>query len=104
MRSAGWRRRLPKGNGKMNADRMTERVQDALNSAYSKALSEHNSQTAPEHLLAALLDQDGGIAPEVVREAGMDPRVLEQRTAEAIGRLPRLTGSGADSASVTVSP
>jgi len=62
----------------MNADRMTERVQDALNSAYSKALSEHNSQTAPEHLLAALLDQDGGIAPEVVREAGMDPKVLEQ--------------------------
>jgi ATP-dependent Clp protease ATP-binding subunit ClpB len=88
----------------MNADRMTERVQDALNSAYSKALSEHNSQTAPEHLLAALLDQDGGIAPEVVREAGTDPKVLEQRTAEAIGRLPRLTGSGADSASVTVSP
>ncbi|HET9391895.1 MAG TPA: ATP-dependent chaperone ClpB [Candidatus Rubrimentiphilum sp.] len=88
----------------MNADRMTERVQDALNSAYSKALSEHNSQTAPEHLLAALLDQDGGIAPEVVREAGVDPATLEARTTEAIGRLPRLTGSGADSASVTVSP
>jgi len=88
----------------MNADRMTERVQDALNSAYTKALAEHNSQTAPEHLLAALLDQDGGIAPEVVREAGVDPKVLEQRTAEAIGRLPRLTGAGAESANVTVSP
>ena len=83
---------------------MTERVQDALNAAYSKALSEHNPQTAPEHLLAALLEQDGGITPEIVREAGADPRALEQRVSEAIGQLPRLTGAGADSAHVTVSP
>ncbi len=83
---------------------MTERVQDALNSAYTKALSEHNPQTAPEHLLAALLEQDGGITPEIVREAGVDPKTLEQRAAEAIGRLPRLTGAGAESANVTVSP
>jgi ATP-dependent Clp protease ATP-binding subunit ClpB len=88
----------------VNADRMTERVQDALNAAYSKALSEHNPQTAPEHLLAALLEQDGGITPEIVREAGADPKALEQRVTEAIGRLPRLTGAGADSAHVTVSP
>ncbi len=88
----------------MNADRMTERVQDALNSAYTKALNEHNSQTAPEHLLAALLEQDGGITPEIVREAGADPKALEQRVTQAIGQLPRLTGSGAESANVTVSP
>jgi ATP-dependent Clp protease ATP-binding subunit ClpB len=88
----------------MNADRMTDRVQDALNSAYTKALNEHNPQTAPEHLLAALLDQDGGITPEIVREAGADPKALEQRVAQAIGQLPRLTGAGAESANVTVSP
>jgi ATP-dependent Clp protease ATP-binding subunit ClpB len=88
----------------MNADRMTERVQDALNSAYTKALNEHNPQTAPEHLLAALLDQDGGITPEIVREAGADPKALEQRVTQAIGQLPRLTGAGAESANVTVSP
>ncbi|HEX5274555.1 MAG TPA: ATP-dependent chaperone ClpB [Candidatus Rubrimentiphilum sp.] len=88
----------------MNADRMTERVQDALNSAYTKALNEHNPQTAPEHLLAALLDQDGGITPEIVREAGGDPKALEQRVTQAIGQLPRLTGAGAESANVTVSP
>jgi ATP-dependent Clp protease ATP-binding subunit ClpB len=83
---------------------MTERVQDALNAAYSKALSEHNPQTAPEHLLYALLDQDGGITPEIVREAGVDPKTLENRALEAIGNLPRLTGAGAESANVTVSP
>ena len=88
----------------MNADRMTERVQDALNAAYTRALNEHNTQTTPEHLLAALLDQDRGIAPDIVKQAGVDPAALAARTDEAISRLPRLTGSNADQASVTVSP
>jgi len=88
----------------MNVDRMTERVQDALNAAYTRALSEHNTQTTPEHLLAALLDQDRGIAPDIVKHAGVDPKVLAAKADEAIGRLPRLTGSSADQATVTVAP
>ncbi len=83
---------------------MTERVQDALNAAYTRALHEHNTQTTPEHLLAALLDQDRGIAPDVVKEAGVDPKTVAAKTDEAIGRLPRLTGSSADQATVTVAP
>ncbi|HLI94483.1 MAG TPA: ATP-dependent chaperone ClpB [Candidatus Baltobacteraceae bacterium] len=83
---------------------MTERVQDALNAAYTRALSEHNTQTTPEHLLAALLDQDRGIAPDIVKHAGVDPKVLAAKADEAIGRLPRLTGSSADQATVTVAP
>src|SRR5579872_1269651 len=88
----------------MNADRMTERVQDALNAAYTRALNEHNTQTTPEHLLAALLDQDRGIAPDIVKQAGVDPKTLTARVDEAISRLPRLTGSSADQATVTVAP
>ncbi|HEV3153787.1 MAG TPA: ATP-dependent chaperone ClpB [Candidatus Baltobacteraceae bacterium] len=88
----------------MNADRMTERVQDALNAAYTRTLNEHNTQTTPEHLLAALLDQDRGIAPDIVKQAGVDPKTLTARVDEAISRLPRLTGSNADQATVTVSP
>ncbi|MBV9270076.1 MAG: type VI secretion system ATPase TssH, partial [Candidatus Eremiobacteraeota bacterium] len=83
---------------------MTERVQDALNSAYSRALSEHNTQTTPEHLLAALLTQDRGIVPDVVRVAGADPAKLERSVEQAIGRLPRLSGANADNATVTLSP
>src|SRR5690348_15139042 len=88
----------------MNVDRMTERVQDALNAAYTRALNEHNTQTTPEHLLAALLDQDRGIAPDIVQQAGVAPKTLAAKADEAIGRLPRLTGSNADAATVTVSP
>ncbi len=83
---------------------MTERVADGLNAAYSRALHEHNTQTAPEHMLAALLEQERGIAPDVLAAAGADPKAIERRTTEAIGRLPRLTGAAADSAQVTLSP
>ena len=88
----------------MDVNRMTERVQDALNAAYTRALQEHNTQTTTEHVLAALLDQDRGIAPDIIKAAGVDPKVVAARTDEAIGRLPRATGSNADQATVTVSP
>ena len=55
-------------------------------------------------MLAALLDQDRGIAPDIIKEAGVDPKVLATKVDEAISRLPRLTGANADQATVTVSP
>ncbi|HEY6449548.1 MAG TPA: ATP-dependent chaperone ClpB [Candidatus Cybelea sp.] len=83
---------------------MTERVSEALNAAYSRALAEHNTQTTPEHMLAALLEQERGIAPDIIAKAGGDPKALARQTDEAIGRLPRLSGGSADSAQVTLSP
>ncbi len=88
----------------MNVDRMTERVQDALNAAYTRALNERNTQTMPEHLLAAILEQERGIAPDIVKAAGTEPKTLASTVEDAIARLPRVTGSNADSAAVTLSP
>jgi ATP-dependent Clp protease ATP-binding subunit ClpB len=88
----------------MNVDRMTQRVQEALNSAYTRALSEHNTQTTPEHLLAAILDQPEGIAGPVLEKAGADARALGRAANAAIAALPRLSGSNADQAHVTVAP
>ncbi|MBV8074019.1 MAG: AAA family ATPase, partial [Candidatus Eremiobacteraeota bacterium] len=88
----------------MNVDRMTQRVQEALNSGYTRALAEHNPQTTPEHLLAALLDQDEGIAKAILEKAGVDVAALRRAVDANIARLPRLSGSTADSAHVTVAP
>ncbi|HEV7179521.1 MAG TPA: AAA family ATPase, partial [Candidatus Baltobacteraceae bacterium] len=88
----------------MNADRMTERVADALNAAYSRALAEHNTQTSPEHLLAAVLEQERGIAPDILTRAGVDLKKFNRAVDEAIGRLPRLTGANAENAQVHVAP
>ncbi|HZY98383.1 MAG TPA: ATP-dependent chaperone ClpB [Candidatus Baltobacteraceae bacterium] len=88
----------------MNVDKMTERVGDALNAAYTRALREHNPQTTALHMLAALLEQERGIAPDILSKAGADPKTIEKKVDEAIGRLPRLGGSNADSAQVTIAP
>ena len=88
----------------MNQDRMTQRVQEALNAAYTRALSEHNTQTAPEHLLAAILDQPDGVAGPVLQKAGLDPKTVEQQLTRAIAALPRFSGPNADLSQVTVSP
>ena len=88
----------------MNVDKMTERVGEALNAAYTRALTEHNTETTPEHMLAAMLDQERGIAADVLAKAGADVPALTKRLDEAIGQLPRLSGASADSAQVTLSP
>jgi ATP-dependent Clp protease ATP-binding subunit ClpB len=88
----------------MNVEKMTERVGEALNAAYTRALNERNTLTTPEHMLAVMLEQERGIAPDILAKAGADVKALARQLDEAIGRLPRLTGSGADSAQVTLSP
>jgi ATP-dependent Clp protease ATP-binding subunit ClpB len=88
----------------MNVERMTQRVQEALNAAYTRALSEHHTQTAPEHLLAAILDQTEGIAAPILEKAGLDPRTVDQRLQAALAALPRYQGANADQSQVTISP
>jgi ATP-dependent Clp protease ATP-binding subunit ClpB len=83
---------------------MTQRVQEALNSAYTRAVSEHNPETTVEHLLAAILDQTEGIARPILEKAGFDARALDARVQAAVNALPRYQGANADSSRVTVSP
>src|SRR5579884_1921974 len=88
----------------MNVERMTQRVREALNAAYTRALAEHNTQTSPEHLLAAVLDQSDGVAQPILEKAGLDPRTVEERLRRAIAALPRYSGANAEQSQVTVSP
>src|SRR6202046_1845409 len=88
----------------MNVDRMTQRVQEALNAAYTMALSEHNSQTTPEHMLAAILAQPAGVAAPILKKAGPPPQTVEQQAERAVAALPRLQGQSADQSPVTVAP
>ncbi len=88
----------------MNVERMTQRVQEALNAAYTRAVSEHHTQTTPEHLLAAILDQTDGVAGPILQKAGLDPQTVDQRVTQAVSALPRLQGANADQSHVTVAP
>ena len=88
----------------MNVERMTQRVGEALNAAYTRALTERNTQTNPEHLLAAVLDQPDGVAVPILKKAGLDPATLDREVSRLIGALPRFSGANADTSTVTVAP
>jgi ATP-dependent Clp protease ATP-binding subunit ClpB len=78
----------------MNAEKMTERVREALNDAFGKALRERNPNVEPEHVLAALLEQDGGVVPALLTKAGVNLPALTANLETALTNLPRLSGSG----------
>ncbi|MBD5635802.1 MAG: ATP-dependent chaperone ClpB [Candidatus Eremiobacteraeota bacterium] len=77
----------------MNAEKMTERVREALNDAFSQALRERNPNVEPEHLLASLLEQDQGVIPALLTRAGIDVSTFAKSAAAATAALPRLSGS-----------
>jgi len=71
----------------------TRNSQEALSIAARRAAADGNPQVDPLHLLAALLDQTGGIAASLLKAVGADPGVIAKETAEHITRLPQMRGS-----------
>jgi ATP-dependent Clp protease ATP-binding subunit ClpB len=80
----------------MDVNRFTEKLQEAIGSAQSKAVRYGNQQIGVEHLLSALLEQEGGLAPSVLGKARINVESLAQRIEAELDRLPKVSGpSGA---------
>jgi ATP-dependent Clp protease ATP-binding subunit ClpB len=77
----------------MQPDRFTIKSQEALQAAQRLADERRNPQTMPEHLLAVLLEQEGGIVVPVLRKLGVDPTAVRRTNGEALDALPKLQGS-----------
>src|SRR5579884_72734 len=83
----------------MQLDRFTIKSQEALQAAQRLADERRNPQTTPEHVLAALLEQDGGIVIPALRKLGVDPAAVRQGLTPGLDALPTLSAtSGAESA------
>ena len=76
-----------------NINRFTEKSQEAVIRAQQLAEELNNSQVEPEHLLAALIEQEGGVSL-VLERLGADPRALLQQVQAELNRLPKVTGGG----------
>ncbi len=74
-------------------DKLTRKSQEALSNALQRASAAGNPNVDGLHLLAALLEQEGGIAVALLRAAGADPAKVAQQTAEQLARLPQASGS-----------
>ena len=74
----------------MNAQNYTQKSLEALQTAQSMAQENRNNYLAPEHLLYALVDQDGGLIPSLLGRMGADANTLLSELDTAIAALPKV--------------
>ncbi|MDQ1382055.1 MAG: ATP-dependent Clp protease ATP-binding subunit ClpB, partial [Actinomycetota bacterium] len=78
----------------MDLNRLTQKSQEALHDAQTKALRFGHTEVDGEHLLLALLDQPQGLVPRLLASAGADPERLRADLESDLARRPRSTGPG----------
>jgi ATP-dependent Clp protease ATP-binding subunit ClpB len=76
----------------MQADRFTVKSQEALAAAQRLAGARRNSEVVPQHLLVALLEQEGGIVVPVLERAGASSETVRRAANAALDALPTVTG------------
>lgn len=86
----------------MDMNRLTQKSQDALHQAESKALRFGNTEIDAEHLLAALIEQEEGLVPRILTSLEIDPDSLLSEVEKLIGTKPRLSGPGREPGKVYV--
>ena len=74
----------------MRTDRLTSKFQQALSDAQGLALGRDNQFVEPRHLMAALLDQEGGATTHLLEMADVDASRLRQLIARDLEQLPRV--------------
>ncbi|WP_209426910.1 ATP-dependent chaperone ClpB [Pararhodobacter sp. SW119] len=76
----------------MNLEKFTERARGFLQAAQVIALREGHQRLTAEHLLKALMDDDQGMAANLIRRSGGAPERVAQAVDLAIGKLPKVSG------------
>ena len=79
----------------MNPQNLTQKSLEAVQTAQSMALENRNNYIMPEHLLYALIDQDGGLIPSLLGKMGVDSNAVLAELDSAIAALPKV-GSTSD--------
>ncbi len=76
----------------MNLEKFTERARGFLQAAQTIAMRESHQRLGAEHLLKALLDDEQGMAANLIRRAGGAPERVAQANDLALGKLPKVSG------------
>jgi len=78
-------------------DRFTLKAQETVQASQEIADKHNHQSIEPEHVLFALLDQQGGIVPSILQKLGVDPRFIRQQVETEIEKLPRQYGTATQS-------
>ena len=77
----------------MDMNTMTVKLQEALQTASSHAMRRSHQGIDVEHLLLALLDQEGGTTSSLLEQAGVALSAVRQAVDQALGKLPQVQGA-----------
>lgn len=76
----------------MNLEKFTERSRGFIQAAQTIAMRESHQRIVPEHILKALLDDDQGLASNLITRAGGAPDRVRTANETALGKVPKVTG------------
>jgi len=80
----------------MNFNKLTVKAQEAVAEAQNLARGAGNPEVTPEHLMIALLRQDGGIVGPILTKLGLQPGQIEAETAAEVSKFSRVGGASAE--------
>src|SRR5213083_1863740 len=87
------RNRIAIGIKTMRIEKFTTKLQEALAEAQSNALGQDHQYIEPQHLLAALLNQEDEGVAGLIAKAGGNPGALRKRLGDEVSRLPKVEGT-----------
>lgn len=87
----------------MNAQKYTQKSLEALQAAQDFAIEHQNMQLEQEHILYALLTQEDGLIPELLRKMNISPDEFAASALRLVESLPHVTGSGREAGKVYIS-
>ena len=76
----------------MDLNKFTERARGFVQAAQTIAMREGHQKLSPEHILKALMDDDQGLASNLIKRAGGAPERVAEAVDAAIGKIPKVTG------------
>ena len=77
----------------MRLDQFTVKAQEAIASAQTEAERHNHAEVTPEHLLAALLAQDGGVVESLLAKMGRDAGAIRGEMERVLAALPHVEGA-----------
>ena len=80
----------------MDLEKFTERSRGFLQAAQTIAMRDGHPQLAPEHLLKALLDDEQGLAANLITRAGGSPQRVREANDAALARQPKVSGAASN--------
>ena len=79
----------------MDLSKFTERSRGFIQAAQTIATRESHQGLTPEHILKALMDDDQGLATNLITAAGGQPAIVAQAVETLLGKQPKVTGDAA---------